>query len=388
MSPRTASRSASGSVDPAAVRRLDERVHVVAADRLERVRLGRGAGRLGEVGDERLRSPSPVPGSRASCRRARRPRFRPSRRAGSCRCRRSRARGSVTPAERSCFRNAPESGTNMGVKMTSGCGSALWIFVTTAPNSVWPILYVSSPTIVASADVRERVGEEWSHVLRVRDLGRADDVGGRVALLAGVLGGRRGLAVVAEDEGEHTLAAVADDRRRGVAADADDPAGRRDELPDGRAGLGGRHHLDVEAVVEQLLRRRQRERLVALVVLGDDLDGDRAAGRVDLLGRELHALQQRRVVGRVRRPTAQRRCRCGASAAPLSAPAPRSAPRAPRAGSAGSAGAAGSAGSAGGAAASSSSPPPQAATARPSARTSVASNAILRLMLPPLSVPQ
>ena len=57
-------------------------------------------------------------------------------------------RGRRRPAERSCFRNAPESGTNIGVKITSGCGSALWIFVTTAPNSVWPILYMSSPTIV------------------------------------------------------------------------------------------------------------------------------------------------------------------------------------------------------------------------------------------------
>ena len=68
--------------------------------------------------------------------------------------------GVSTPAERSCFRNAPESGTKIGVKITSGCGSALWIFVTTAPNSVWPILYVSSPTIVPPQMCAKASGEE------------------------------------------------------------------------------------------------------------------------------------------------------------------------------------------------------------------------------------
>ena len=54
--------------------------------------------------------------------------------------------GVSTPAERSCQERA-ESGTKIGEKSTSGAGLAFWIFVTWGPNSVWPILNVSSPTI-------------------------------------------------------------------------------------------------------------------------------------------------------------------------------------------------------------------------------------------------
>ena len=102
------------------------------------------------------------------------------------------------------------------------------------------------------------------------------------------------------DEREDAVAAVADDRRRGVAPDAHDAAGLGYELAAREPGVCRRHHLDVDTVVEKLLGGGQRLRLVALVVLGDDLDLHGAAGRVDLLSRELHAVLKRNVVGGVR----------------------------------------------------------------------------------------
>ena len=41
--------------------------------------------------------------------------------------------GVLTPAERSAFRNEPESGTKIDEKITSGLVDACWIFVTCEP---------------------------------------------------------------------------------------------------------------------------------------------------------------------------------------------------------------------------------------------------------------
>ena len=121
-----------------------------------------------------------------------------------------------------------------------------------------------------------------------------------VALLARVLGVGRRLRVVAEDEEERAVAEILGDLRRGVAADAHDAAGRRDERALGGVRVGRRQDEDLEPVVDELLRRRRRQGLVALVVLGDDLDRHRVAGLGQLLRGVLHALEQRRVVRGVR----------------------------------------------------------------------------------------
>ena len=128
------------------LRRLDVRVDVVAADRLERVRLGRASLPLGVLVDElrdrgsgRVEPVRRVHGSvhRASARVDEQRRVVAVR--GDERESRRRPSGAASGARRSPARRSARRGRPVP-------DSAFWIFVTCGPNSVWPILNVSSPT--------------------------------------------------------------------------------------------------------------------------------------------------------------------------------------------------------------------------------------------------